>query len=298
MQALAPHLAPDGYVLSAQNGLNEIVIAASSASERTMGCFVNFGADWLEPGGILVGNRGAVVVGEIDGEHPRPRTREMHALLQSSSPTRSLTDEHLGLSLGQAGLWRDAVRHRADQRVDRRCAGRARATAALAPLGREVMAVAAAQGVRCRRLQRLRSRGLPPPAPDRGDAERCHGRAGRLQPRSAKTPFAASGATWPCASAGPRSTPRSRSIAEIGRSLGLRCPLIRAPGALIHDSRGWAPAAVTRHARRAAAAGRVEADEYRIWRQDRHRHGRRARLWPRHQPWPSPIAARASGPAT
>ena len=32
-----------------------------------MGCFVNFGADYLGPGRVLYGGRGAVVLGEIDG---------------------------------------------------------------------------------------------------------------------------------------------------------------------------------------------------------------------------------------
>ncbi|MBM3524886.1 MAG: ketopantoate reductase family protein, partial [Alphaproteobacteria bacterium] len=74
--ALAPHLAADGYVLSAQNGLNELAIAQIVGAERTMGCFVNYGADWIAPGRIMRGNRGAVVVGEIDGS-TRPRTRAM-----------------------------------------------------------------------------------------------------------------------------------------------------------------------------------------------------------------------------
>ena len=66
-RALLPHLAPDGCVVSAQNGLNEIAIARIVGPERTVGSFVNFGADYLEPGVIHYGGRGAVVVGEIDG---------------------------------------------------------------------------------------------------------------------------------------------------------------------------------------------------------------------------------------
>jgi 2-dehydropantoate 2-reductase len=66
-RALRPHLAPDGCVVSAQNGLNEIAIAGIVGPERTVGSFVNFGADYLEPGIIHYGGRGAVVVGEIDG---------------------------------------------------------------------------------------------------------------------------------------------------------------------------------------------------------------------------------------
>jgi 2-dehydropantoate 2-reductase len=66
-RALLPHLAPNVCVVSAQNGLNEIAIARIVGAERTVGAFVNFGADYLEPGVIHYGGRGAVVVGEIDG---------------------------------------------------------------------------------------------------------------------------------------------------------------------------------------------------------------------------------------
>ena len=67
VRALHPHLADDGYVVSAQNGLNELTIAKVVGAERTVGAFVNFGADYLEPGVIHYAGHGAVVVGEIDG---------------------------------------------------------------------------------------------------------------------------------------------------------------------------------------------------------------------------------------
>ncbi|MEP7347040.1 MAG: 2-dehydropantoate 2-reductase [Gemmatimonadaceae bacterium] len=66
-RALAPHLSANGCVVSAQNGLNELTIASIVGAERTVGAFVNFGADYMEPGVILYGGRGAVVVGEVDG---------------------------------------------------------------------------------------------------------------------------------------------------------------------------------------------------------------------------------------
>ena len=66
-RALLPHLSATGCVISAQNGLNELIIADIVGPERTVGAFVNFGADYLEPGVILHGSRAAVVVGEIDG---------------------------------------------------------------------------------------------------------------------------------------------------------------------------------------------------------------------------------------
>jgi 2-dehydropantoate 2-reductase len=66
-RALLPHLATAGCVISVQNGLNELTIAEIVGPERTVGAFVNFGADYMEPGVILHGSRAAVVVGEIDG---------------------------------------------------------------------------------------------------------------------------------------------------------------------------------------------------------------------------------------
>lgn len=100
MAMLAPHLADDGFVLSAQNGLNELAIARVVGAQRTMGCFVNYGADWLGPGEILFGNRAAVVVGEIDGS-VRARTRRMHELLSVFEPNAVLTDNIWGYLWGK-----------------------------------------------------------------------------------------------------------------------------------------------------------------------------------------------------
>jgi len=67
LATVAPRLAPDGFVVSLQNGINEPQIAGLIGPERTVGAFVNFGADYLEPGRIFVGGRGALYVGELDG---------------------------------------------------------------------------------------------------------------------------------------------------------------------------------------------------------------------------------------
>jgi 2-dehydropantoate 2-reductase len=76
-QALHPHLSPQGYVVSVQNGLNELVIEKIVGRERTVGAFVNFGADYHEPGMILFGGRGAVVLGELDSAIT-PRLQVLH----------------------------------------------------------------------------------------------------------------------------------------------------------------------------------------------------------------------------
>jgi 2-dehydropantoate 2-reductase len=88
--ALAPHLAPAGVVISAQNGLNERVIAGIVGAERTIGCFVNFGADYHEPGVVMHGGRGAVVVGELNGRRSA-RIGRIHELLRDFEPEAVLT---------------------------------------------------------------------------------------------------------------------------------------------------------------------------------------------------------------
>src|SRR5579859_3883400 len=67
VRSFADRLAPDGCVVSLQNGLNELTIAREVGANRTIGAFVNFSADYLEPGLIHFGGRGAFYIGELDG---------------------------------------------------------------------------------------------------------------------------------------------------------------------------------------------------------------------------------------
>ena len=146
VRSLAPHLTPDGFVLSAQNGLNEIAIARAIGEARTMGCFVNFGADWHGPGEILFGNRGAVVVGETDGT-VRDRTRDMHTLLGVFEPDAVLTDNIWGYLWGKLAY--GAMLFATALTTDSMTANfeDPRRSLVFETLGREVMAVARARGV-------------------------------------------------------------------------------------------------------------------------------------------------------
>jgi 2-dehydropantoate 2-reductase len=143
---LLPHLAPDGYVLSAQNGLNELAIARRAGAARTMGCFVNFGADWHGPGEIMYGNRGAVVVGEIEGAS-QSRTRVMHDMLRRFEPEAILTENIWGYLWGKLayGAMLFATALTPDSMSVNFADPRRRIV--FDTLGREVMAVAAARGV-------------------------------------------------------------------------------------------------------------------------------------------------------
>jgi Asp-tRNA(Asn)/Glu-tRNA(Gln) amidotransferase A subunit family amidase len=64
---LAGRLVGDGYVVSLQNGLNAGILAGAVGAGRVVEACVNFGADALEPGVVLRGNRATFVVGEVDG---------------------------------------------------------------------------------------------------------------------------------------------------------------------------------------------------------------------------------------
>ncbi|MGF1343317.1 2-dehydropantoate 2-reductase [Streptomyces flavovirens] len=83
---IAPRLAPDGWVVSFQNGFNEELIAARIGPERTVAAFVNIFADVIEPGVILDGGAGALVVGERDGAPVSERVGALVADLRSWGP--------------------------------------------------------------------------------------------------------------------------------------------------------------------------------------------------------------------
>ncbi len=101
-RALTPHLAQNGYVLSLQNGLNELIIQRIVGRDRTIGAFINFGADWMAPGEIMFGNRGAVVLGELDGAIT-PRLESLLAVMRDFEPGAMATAEIWGYLWGKLG---------------------------------------------------------------------------------------------------------------------------------------------------------------------------------------------------
>ena len=87
LDRIAPRLHARGAIVSVQNGLNEAVIAARVGSARTVGCLVNWSADWTAPGRIQHGGPGAFAVGELDGELSA-RVKELADLLAAVTPTQ------------------------------------------------------------------------------------------------------------------------------------------------------------------------------------------------------------------
>lgn len=145
VRSLAPFLADDGYAVSVQNGLNEPTMAAVLGRERVIGCFVNFGADYLAPGRIHFGGRGAVVLGELDGEIT-PRLRALLDVFRDFDSDAQATRNIWGYLWGKLGygalLFATAL---GNESIADALANPAHGTLYRA-LGQEVMRVASANG--------------------------------------------------------------------------------------------------------------------------------------------------------
>lgn len=115
IRQIEPFLADDGYVVSWQNGLNEYEIASVIGKNRTIGAFLNFSGDILEPGVINFGGRGATVVGEIDGKITG-RVETIHENMKIFDEETILTDNIFGYLWSKNGygamLFAEAITNR------------------------------------------------------------------------------------------------------------------------------------------------------------------------------------------
>ena len=229
--ALLPHLADDGHVVSAQNGLNELVIAGIVGRERTVGCFVNFGADYLEPGVVMYGGRGAVVLGELDGAIT-PRLERLHALFRAFELDAVITRNIWGYLWSKliygALLFATALSN--DSIADVLADARFRPT--LAELGREVARVAAAEGVTLEAFNGFDPDAFRPGGTDEGLA-RSFDDMVAFNRRSAKS----HSGIWRDLAVRKRRTEVDAQLAPIlpiGRRHGLELPLLARLVDLIH----------------------------------------------------------------
>ncbi|MFJ5282123.1 M20/M25/M40 family metallo-hydrolase [Streptomyces parvulus] len=100
---IAPRLAPDGCVVSMQNGFNEDAIAKRVGPDRTVAAFVNIFVDVVEPGVIRDGGAGALVVGETGGAPVSDRVRELVDNLAEANPVQA-SDNVEGFLWAKAGF--------------------------------------------------------------------------------------------------------------------------------------------------------------------------------------------------
>jgi 2-dehydropantoate 2-reductase len=105
---LRGRLDTDGYVVSFQNGLTSATLAGAVGPQRVIASFVNFGADYLEPGLIMQGNVGTFRVGEVGGG-VSDRVRELAGALPYAEPADNIMGFLWGKEAYGAMLWAGAV---------------------------------------------------------------------------------------------------------------------------------------------------------------------------------------------
>jgi 2-dehydropantoate 2-reductase len=231
-RAIAPHLSSTGYVVSAQNGLNELIIKSIVGDARTIGCFVNFGADYMEAGVIQYAGRGAVVLGEIDGR-VTPRLEELHRAFLDFDDRAIVTTNIWGYLWGKLGygaqlfataLTNDSI---ADALADRKYRD------VYVEIAREVMRVA-----RARRITPEGFNGFDPsafaPDAERAVAERSLDEMVAFNRKSAKT----HSGIWRDIAVRKRRTETDAQLGPIvalGADAGVPTPLVTCLIALMHD---------------------------------------------------------------
>ena len=231
-EALDPHLDEGGFVVSVQNGLNERVLARRLGPRRVMGCFVNFGADVVEPGVVMRGNRGAVVVGELDGAITR-RVIEMHQTLRLFEPAAVLTRNIWGFLWGKlaygAMLFATALTDASIADV----LDSPRHRPILTELAREAVRVAHARGVTPEAFDGFDPGAFAPGAAP-GESEASLDGLVRFNRASAKT----HSGVWRDLAVRKRRTEvdaQIAPIAELGAAVGVDTPLIRRLVEFVHD---------------------------------------------------------------
>lgn len=143
---IAPLLAPDGFIVSYQNGLNEPHIAEIVGPERTVGAFIHYGGDLVEPGHVVLANRLPSYLSELDGRETA-RIRTVADVLAAVTPT-IITDNLEGFLWGKLcyatlGFAVSIVDAPTDEVVEDPAARRV-----IRELVAEVVDVAQAQGIR------------------------------------------------------------------------------------------------------------------------------------------------------
>ncbi|MBN3766162.1 ketopantoate reductase family protein [Burkholderia sp. Ac-20365] len=231
-EALLPHLAKDGYVLSLQNGLCEKVIAQVVGESRTVGAFVNFGADWIKPGEIHYGNRGATVIGEIDGADT-PRIRALYADIKQFEPDAILTDQIFSFLWGKLAYGSLLFAQAVGQLGIADCLERPELLPLWRDMAGEVLRVAHAEGVRPRGFNGFE------PAAFETDASEAAARASVAAMVAFNRPNAKThSGVWRDLAVRKRRTEVDMQIApvaDMGRTHGIACTKLEALVRTIHE---------------------------------------------------------------
>ena len=231
-RALLPHLSQDGFVLSLQNGLCETIIAGIVGRDRTVGAFVNYSTDWIAPGEVMFGSRGAVVLGELHGGIT-PRLMALHALLSEFEPGAITTDNIWGYLWGKLGYGAMLFAQALGAKGIADCLARPEMMPVWRAIGREVNEVTLAEGITPMGFNGYDPNAFMPNAP-RELAERAVADLVVFNRPSAKT----HSGIWRDLFVRQRRTEvdvQIKPIADIGARHGIATPTITKLVALIHE---------------------------------------------------------------
>ena len=230
--AIKPRLADDGYVLSLQNGLCEFIIQEHVGRNRTIGAFINYGSDWLEPGKILYSNPGAFVIGELDGEMI-PRLRQLHDVVRVFEPNAIMAENIWSYLWGKLAYASFLFAQALGQASIADCLARPELLPVWRSLGAETLRVAQAEGV-----DALGFNGFDPQAFLPGATEQAaRASVDAMVAFNRPNPKSHSG-IWRDLAVRKRRTEvdaQIAPIAAIGERHGLKCPTIRRLVELIHE---------------------------------------------------------------
>ena len=231
-RALMPHLSQDGYVLSLQNGLCETIIAPIVGRDRTVGAFINYSTDWIAPGEVMFGSRGAVVLGELHGRTTE-RLMALHSLLSEFEPGAIITANIWGYLWGKLGYGAMLFAQALGAKGIADCLARPELMPVWRAVGREVNEVTLAEGITPMGFNGYDPHAFMPNAP-RELAEKAIADLVTFNRPSAKT----HSGIWRDLFVRKRTTEvdvQIKPIADIGAKHGIATPTISKLVALIHE---------------------------------------------------------------
>lgn len=95
-------LAPDGCVVSLQNGLEEYKLSDALGADRVIGAYLTFGGFYVEPGHVKYGGAGSFKLGELDGRMT-DRLSDLAQTLSVQQPVQA-TDNIFGFLWAKMAL--------------------------------------------------------------------------------------------------------------------------------------------------------------------------------------------------
>jgi 2-dehydropantoate 2-reductase len=232
VRALMPHLDQQGYVLSLQNGLCETIIAPIIGRDRTVGAFINYSTDWIAPGEVMFGSRGAVVLGELHGRIT-PRLQALHAILSEFEPGAITTENIWGYLWGKLGYGAMLFAQALGEKGIADCLARPEMMPVWRAIGREVNEVTLAEGIKPMGFNGYDPNAFMPNAP-RELAEKAVADLVTFNRPSAKT----HSGIWRDLFVRKRTTEvdvQIKPIADIGARHGIATPTISKLVAMIHE---------------------------------------------------------------